>query len=155
MKYLSYINRIHNFWKRFGIAYAVWLIYLCHFFSCDKQLEITKLTTRENLGPTKYWRKKFWTHEILAKAQWHDDTRPTRPTKFSTLFNNVNVWYSHRRCFTKKIFLKFFAKFLGKYLCQNLFFNKVVGLQPATWFNRDSSTGLYIILNYYRPVDSM
>ena len=57
MKYLSYINRIHNFWKRFGIAYAVWFIYLCHFFSCDQQLEITKLTTRENFGPTKYLRR--------------------------------------------------------------------------------------------------
>ena len=26
-------------------------------FSCDQQLEITKLTTRENFGPTKYLRR--------------------------------------------------------------------------------------------------
>ena len=34
--------------------------------------------------------------------------------------------------FCKKGILKNFAKFTGKQLCQILFFNKVVGLRPAT-----------------------
>ena len=34
--------------------------------------------------------------------------------------------------FCKKGVLRNFAKFTGKYLCQSLFFNKVVGLRPAT-----------------------
>ena len=32
----------------------------------------------------------------------------------------------------KKGVLKNFIKFTGKHLCQNLFFNKVAGLRPAT-----------------------
>ena len=32
----------------------------------------------------------------------------------------------------KKGVLRNFAKFTGKHLCQSLFFNKVVGLRPAT-----------------------
>ena len=34
--------------------------------------------------------------------------------------------------FCKKGVLRNFAKFKGKHLCQSLFFNKVVGLRPAT-----------------------
>ena len=34
--------------------------------------------------------------------------------------------------FCKKGVLRNFAKFTGKHLCQNLFFNKVAGLRPAT-----------------------
>ena len=43
-----------------------------------------------------------------------------------------------QRCSVKKVFLekkgvlRNFAKFPGKHLCQSLFFNKVVGLRPAT-----------------------
>ena len=32
--------------------------------------------------------------------------------------------------------LRNFAKFTGKHLCQSLFFNKVVGLRPATLLKR-------------------
>ena len=39
---------------------------------------------------------------------------------------------SRRGVFCKKNVLRKFAKFTGKYLCQRLFFNKVVGLRPAT-----------------------
>ena len=39
---------------------------------------------------------------------------------------------SHRKCSVKKGFLRNFAKFTGKQLCQNLFFDKVAGLRPAT-----------------------
>ena len=34
--------------------------------------------------------------------------------------------------FSKKVVLRNFAKFTGKHLCQLLFFNKVVGMRPAT-----------------------
>ena len=59
-------------------------------------------THKKNLGPAKYQRKKtldprnthekkIWTprntHEG-TKAQWHDITRHTRPTEFSTLIIN-------------------------------------------------------------------
>ena len=39
---------------------------------------------------------------------------------------------SRPEVFCKKGVLKNFAKFTGKHLCQNLFFNKVAGLRPAT-----------------------
>ena len=46
---------------------------------------------RKNFGTIEYQREKspdsrnthektFWTHEIPKKAQWHDGTKPTRPT---------------------------------------------------------------------------
>ena len=38
--------------------------------------------------------------------------------------------------------LKGFAKFIGKHLCQNLFFDNVAGLSPATVLKRDSATGV-------------
>ena len=38
------------------------------------------------------------------------------------------VW----RCFVEKGVLRNFAKLTGKYLCQNLFFNKVAGFRLAT-----------------------
>ena len=39
---------------------------------------------------------------------------------------------SHQRCSMKKGILKNFPKFTGKHLRQNLFFNKVAGLRPAS-----------------------
>ena len=39
---------------------------------------------------------------------------------------------SHRRCSIKKGVLKNLTKFTEKYLCWSLYFNKVVGLTPAT-----------------------
>ena len=39
---------------------------------------------------------------------------------------------SRPEVFCKKGVLRNFAKFVGKHLCQNLFFNKVAGLRPAT-----------------------
>ena len=39
---------------------------------------------------------------------------------------------SHPKVFGEKGVLKNFAKFTGKHLCQDLFFNKVAGLRPAT-----------------------
>ena len=39
---------------------------------------------------------------------------------------------SHRRCSMEKGVLRNFTKFTGKHLCQNLVFNKLAGLRPAT-----------------------
>ena len=43
---------------------------------------------------------------------------------------------SHRRCSVRKDVFKNFAKFTGKHLCQSHFFNKVVGLRPATLWKK-------------------
>ena len=44
----------------------------------------------------------------------------------------VCFWSSHQSCSARKGVLINFTKFTGKQLCQNLFFNKVAGLRPAT-----------------------
>ena len=41
----------------------------------------------------------------------------------------------------KKGVLINFAKFTGKHLCQGLFFNKVVGLRPATLLKKTLALG--------------
>ena len=49
--------------------------------------------------------KKFWTHKIPMKVQWHDGTKPTRPT---TARDPRNLAHSSRNelfCL-KEIFLK-------------------------------------------------
>ena len=43
---------------------------------------------------------------------------------------------SRPEVFCKKGVLRNFAKFTRKHLCQNLFFNKVAGLRPATLLKR-------------------
>ena len=39
--------------------------------------------------------------------------------------------------------VKKFTKFTGKHLCQSFFFNKVVGLRPATLLKKDSGIGVF------------
>ena len=54
---------------------------------------------------------------------------------FKLLFTfDLHLLYrsSHRRCSIKKGVLKNFTKFTGNHMCQNLFFNKVADLRPAT-----------------------
>ena len=62
----------------------------------EKNLGPTKYPGEKNLGPTKYPLEKMWdprnihektfeTHKIPMKARWHDATKSTRSTKFSTL----------------------------------------------------------------------
>ena len=54
---------------------------------------------------------------------------------------------SHQRCSLRKSVLRNFVKFTGQCLCQSLFFNKVVGLSPATlehlW---------WLLLNYLKSL---
>ena len=52
---------------------------------------------------------------------------------------------SHQRCSVRKDGLRNFAKLTGKHLCQILFYNKIVGPEPATFFKkRDSGTGVFL-----------
>ena len=52
---------------------------------------------------------------------------------FSTrLCTQMSFRSSHRSCSVRKGVLKDFAKYREKHLCQGLFFNKFVGLRPAT-----------------------
>ena len=44
---------------------------------------------------------------------------------------------SHPRCFLKNV-LRNFAKSTRKHLCQSVFFNKVVGLRPATLLKKET-----------------
>ena len=53
----------------------------------------------------------------------------------------------HRRCSSKKGFLKNFANFTGKYLCWSLF-NKVAGLMD-TYFEEHLRTTLLYVIKYY------
>ena len=103
-------------------------------------LWITKSTTQK-IGPTKYSREKFWTHEYprgklleprntLEKNFWAHET----PTKA-------------RRCYTKKAVLRNLKKFTEKHQYQSLFFNKFASITPATSLKRhleDSSIGVFL-----------
>ena len=52
---------------------------------------------------------------------------------------------SRPEVFCEKGVLKNFAKFIGKHLWQNLFFNKVAGLQHCNFIlKNDSGTGLFL-----------
>ena len=48
-----------------------------------------------------------------------------------------------RRCSKTKGVLNIFAKFTRKHLSESLFFNKIVGIRPATLLKRDCSTGTF------------
>ena len=90
-KYLSNINRIHNCSKRFGIAYIVWDIFLCHFFSYGQQLKMMKLPTRENFGPMKYPREKILDPpNIHEERLWTHET-PTRKNLWPTKYPSENI----------------------------------------------------------------
>ena len=45
---------------------------------------------------------------------------------------------SHRRCSVTKDVLRNFAKFTGKHLSQSLFFDKVAGLRPASFVEKET-----------------
>ena len=51
---------------------------------------------------------------------------------FNEKYNPLFQKQPHQRFSVRKGVLRNFAKFTGKHLCQNLFFNKVTGLRPAT-----------------------
>ena len=51
---------------------------------------------------------------------------------------------NHRRCSVKEYVLTNFANFTGKHLCWRLFFDKVAGLQPASFLKRDSETSAFL-----------
>ena len=62
-----------------------------------------------------------------------EDMAPMAPVSiFSLNLKENQLRSSHQTCFMKRVVLRNFAKFTGKHLCQSPFFNKVVGLGPAT-----------------------
>ena len=50
---------------------------------------------------------------------------------------------SHPEVFCKKGVLRNFPKFTGKYLCQSLFFNKVVGLRPGIFIKKETMAQVF------------
>ena len=51
---------------------------------------------------------------------------------------------SHRGFSVRKGVLTNCAKFTGRHLCQSPFFNKFIGLRPATLLKKDSGTGVFL-----------
>ena len=45
--------------------------------------------------------------------------------------------------FCEKSVLRNFSEFTGKHLCQSLFFKEVAFLSPATFFEKDTGTGVF------------
>ena len=54
---------------------------------------------------------------------------------------------SHRRCSIKKAVLKNLAILIEKYLCWSLFLINLQAYKPATLLQRDSNTGVFLLLN--------
>ena len=86
------------------------------------------------------WR---WTRADINEAKWHKSNvfLPIWPSRVTTNKNQLHKirlfslgsgyfrgFFQLPEVFCKKDVLKNFTKFIWKYLCQNLFFNKVVGL---------------------------
>ena len=76
---------------------------------------------------------------FLKRPQWlwkdpYCDTHLLKKISETILYSkgSINSRSSHRRCSVRKGVLRNFTKLSGKHLCQGLFFNKVVGLRPAT-----------------------
>ena len=64
-----------------------------------------------------------------------------------TVLSCTFLFYTHTssrpEVFCKKGVLENFTKFTGKHLCQSLFFNKVVGLSPATLLKKELWHGCF------------
>ena len=54
----------------------------------------------------------------------------------STKLGKHCIQRQSQTCSVKTGVLRNFTKFTGKYLCQSLFFNKVTGVRPATFFQK-------------------
>ena len=61
----------------------------------------------------------------------------TRTTTKDIFYIVILFRSSRPEVFCKKGVLRNFTKFSGKHLCQNLFFNKVAGLRPATLLKKN------------------
>ena len=63
---------------------------------------------------------------------WNFSIRFFFSSEKKALVDILTARSSHRSCSVKKGVLRKFAKFTGKHMCQDLFFNKVASLRPAT-----------------------
>ena len=111
-------------------------------------LWITKSTTQK-IGPTKYSREKFWTHEYPREKL----LEPRNTLKKNFWAHEIPT--KARRCYTKKAVPRNLKKLTGKHQYQSLFFNKFASLRPATSLKRhlaDSSIGVFLRIwrNYYK-----
>ena len=52
-------------------------------------------------------------------------------------FKLLTIRSSCPEVFSKKGVLRYFAKFTGKHLCESFFFNKVAGLRPAKFIEKE------------------
>ena len=75
-------------------------------------------------------------HEIDTAAEVHLEPFQTYMIEIFWRKQLTAFRSSHPEVFGKKGVLRNFTKFTGKHLCQNLFFNKVAGLSPATLFKK-------------------
>ena len=106
--------------------------------------------------PTKYGFDTNWDHSLCSRTEFRS---PIALKRKLSLFIWIwvkkheqlskNKFYSEavsRRCSVKKMFLKLSQSWLFR----SLFFNKVVGLRPATLWKKDSNTGafLWILQNF-------
>ena len=57
---------------------------------------------------------------------------------------DINSRSIHRSCSIRKSVLRNFAEFTGKYLCQSLFFNKIVGWGLQLYQKGDSGKGVFL-----------
>ena len=75
----------------------------------------------------------IWSHWYIAQVVMIYDTVMHYFKKISIDLDTFGITRSrHRTCSVRKGVLRYFAKFTGKHLCQNLLFNKVADLKPAT-----------------------
>ena len=69
----------------------------------------------------------------------------------------VHARNCHGKFSIKKGVLKHFTEFTGKHLCQSLFFNKVAGLRPHTFFTehlQTTASPMLIVVAYLNPLMS-
>ena len=64
--------------------------------------------------------------------------------KYHKLKKCLNSRSSHRSCSIEKTVLKNFLIFRGKHLCWSLLLIDLRALRPATFFKRDSNTGVFL-----------
>ena len=92
MKYRSNINRIHNYWNRFGI---VWDIFLCYIFSCGQQVKVTNYQREKILDPRNTHEKNFWTHEISTRKNFEPTRRPREKFRTHEITTRINLWHGN------------------------------------------------------------
>ena len=69
-------------------------------------------------------------------------------TRLEAITIQITTRSSHQRCSVRKDDLRNFAKLTGKHLCQILFYNKIVGPEPATFLKKKRLWHRYFPMNF-------